>query len=86
MGGIAVHSRVYRDVVRIQVEIDTTSDGTSAWVRDFDSNDAGDILKLLLQLAPGEVAKIRDFVTHTVNFGEAHVIIPLTCPLFLVQS
>jgi len=71
MSGVAVHSRVYGDSRRIQVEVDTTQDGTSAWTKDF--HDAGDILSLLLTIGPEEVASVRDFVTRTTNFGQARV-------------
>lgn len=72
MGGIAVNSRMENG--KIRMEIDTTKDGVSAWKKDF--HDAKDILNLLLAIAPAETTKVRDFVTRTVNFGEAHVVIP----------
>lgn len=59
---------------KICLEIDTTRDGISAWKKDF--HDAKDIMDLLLGIAPEQTEKVRDFVTRTVNFGEAHVVLP----------
>lgn len=73
MKEVTLHSRAYRDKGIVRLEIDTTQGGISAWTKDFP--DANEILTLFLRLAPGETAKIRDFVTRTVSFGEGHVII-----------
>jgi hypothetical protein len=76
MDTIAINSRVYGEYGkggRIRVEVDTIQDGISAWTKEF--HDARDIQNLLLGLAPAETAKITDFITRTVNFGEGHVVI-----------
>ena len=69
---ITINSRKEGGIIR--VEVDTTQGGISAWTKDFP--DAKDVLNLFLKLAPTEAAKIRDFVTTTVNFGEGHIVIP----------
>jgi len=72
MGTITINSRKESGIIR--VEVDTTQGGISAWTKDFP--DAKDVLNLFLKLAPTEAAKIRDFVTTKVNFGEGHIVIP----------
>ena len=74
MDTIVISSKVFGKNENIRVVVETIQDRVCIWTKHF--HDAKDIQTLLVELAPGESAKIADFITLAANFGEGQIVIP----------